>query len=181
MLHRPTGTGYALRMTGIGDNFQLHTLLADVLIGGGHLPGRALRRRGGRPRDQPAQVHTTGSFNSVTLGTGWNEGTPGYPRRGRRTPARPGPAAVRAQLARGRFFPHMTGDLVPGAGARRGRGRTAARRVREQGRLTRRTPAFTTLTSALPAPVTHTPTGLGRTGAVGRTHQARRPRRRPGP
>ncbi|MFF4503268.1 Tn3 family transposase [Streptomyces sp. NPDC001401] len=47
VLHRPTGTGYALRMSGLGDNFQLHTLLADVLVGGGHVPvtPRPPRRR----------------------------------------------------------------------------------------------------------------------------------------
>ncbi|MFG2236596.1 hypothetical protein ACGFNX_42585 [Streptomyces sp. NPDC048723] len=39
VLHRPTGTGFEVRIGGIGDNFQLHTLLAHVLIGGGHLPG----------------------------------------------------------------------------------------------------------------------------------------------
>ncbi|MDH6131525.1 hypothetical protein P3T37_000894 [Kitasatospora sp. MAA4] len=41
VLHRPSGAGFELRIGGIGDNFQLHTLLAHVLIGGGHLPGEA--------------------------------------------------------------------------------------------------------------------------------------------
>ncbi|MCX2179526.1 hypothetical protein KV205_03125 [Streptomyces sp. SKN60] len=43
-VHRPTGARFALRASGLGDNFQLHTLLAHALIGGGHLPGRAPSR-----------------------------------------------------------------------------------------------------------------------------------------
>ncbi|MEH0547232.1 hypothetical protein QA802_30325 [Streptomyces sp. B21-105] len=39
VLHRPTGTGFEVRIGGIGDNFQLHTLLAHVLVGGGHVAG----------------------------------------------------------------------------------------------------------------------------------------------
>ncbi|WP_232542874.1 hypothetical protein [Streptomyces sp. QHH-9511] len=35
-------TGFKVRIGGIGDNFQLHTLLAHVLVGGGHVPGTAL-------------------------------------------------------------------------------------------------------------------------------------------
>lgn len=34
-------TEHRVRMTGVADNFQLHTLLADVLVGGGHVPGDA--------------------------------------------------------------------------------------------------------------------------------------------
>ncbi|MER6328751.1 hypothetical protein ABT298_05325 [Streptomyces sp. NPDC001034] len=116
VLHRPTGTGYALRMSGLGDNFQLHTLLADVLIGGGHLPGRApSAAEAAVCRDQPGQVHTTGSFNLVSP-TGewvWNEGTPGD------IPVVDGarllvldPPPYQRSWPAGRFFPHMTGDLV---------------------------------------------------------------------
>ncbi|MFF8604023.1 hypothetical protein ACF065_24045 [Streptomyces sp. NPDC015232] len=43
-VHRPTGARFALRASGLGDNFQLHTLLAHALIGGGHLPGQAPSR-----------------------------------------------------------------------------------------------------------------------------------------
>ncbi|MEU8621941.1 hypothetical protein [Streptomyces sp. NPDC048623] len=43
-VHRPTGARFMLRASGLGDNFQLHTLLAHALIGGGHLPGRAPSR-----------------------------------------------------------------------------------------------------------------------------------------
>ncbi|MEN3615192.1 hypothetical protein AAH979_37390 [Plantactinospora sp. ZYX-F-223] len=42
VLHRPTGRGYRVTISGIGDNFQLHTLLAASLIGDesrGLLPG----------------------------------------------------------------------------------------------------------------------------------------------
>ncbi|MFJ4680309.1 hypothetical protein [Kitasatospora sp. NPDC088783] len=42
VLHPGTGNGYRLTMSGVGDNFQLYTLLADVLIGDpadGLLPG----------------------------------------------------------------------------------------------------------------------------------------------
>ncbi|MET8627206.1 hypothetical protein ABZW30_26185 [Kitasatospora sp. NPDC004669] len=82
VLDRPTGTGYLLRMSGLSDTFQLHTLLADVLIGGGHLPGApqdpevvALARTeflGGR------RPIATGAFNLVAPDGSWlwNEGTP---------------------------------------------------------------------------------------------------------
>lgn len=116
VIHRPSGTGYALRMHGIGDNFQLHTLLADVLVGGGHIPGRApSAEEAAVCRDAPGQVLTTGSFNLVAPSGEWiwNEGTPSDipvvdgvrllvldpPPYGRSWPA-------------GRFFPGMTGDLV---------------------------------------------------------------------
>ncbi|MFJ5121578.1 hypothetical protein [Kitasatospora sp. NPDC088548] len=82
VLDRPTGTGYLLRMDGLSDNFQLHTLLADVLIGGGHLPGT-------RPDPEVVALCRTevpdgrrltafGSFNLVAPDGSWiwNEGTP---------------------------------------------------------------------------------------------------------
>ncbi|MFG2846695.1 hypothetical protein ACGF12_26495 [Kitasatospora sp. NPDC048296] len=82
VLDRPTGTGYLLRMSGLSDTFQLHTLLADLLIGGGHLPGTpqdpevvALARTeflDGR------RLIATGAFNLVAPDGSWlwNEGTP---------------------------------------------------------------------------------------------------------
>jgi hypothetical protein len=115
VLHRPTGTGYALRMSGIGDNFQLHTLLADVLVGGGHVPGRApSAQEVAVCRDAPGQVPTTGSFNLVTPGGEWvwNEGTPSD------IPVVDGvrllvldPPPYERGWPAGRFFPGMTGDL----------------------------------------------------------------------
>lgn len=116
VLHRPTGTGYALRMNGIGDNFQLHTLLADVLVGGGHVPGRApSAQEVAVCRDAPGQVPTTGSFNLVTPGGEWvwNEGTPAdIPVvDGRRLLVLDPPPYERGWPA-GRFFPGMRGDLL---------------------------------------------------------------------
>ncbi|MER7583702.1 hypothetical protein [Kitasatospora sp. NPDC097691] len=82
VLDRPTGTGYLLRMSGLGDTFQLHTLLADVLIGGGHLPGApqdpevvALARTAFLDHRRPI---ATGAFNLVAPDGSWlwNEGTP---------------------------------------------------------------------------------------------------------
>lgn len=115
-LHRPTGTGYALRMTGIGDTFQLHTLLADVLVGGGHLPGHApSAQEAAVCRDAPGQVPTTGSFNLVTPDGDWvwNEGTPSD------IPVVDGvrllvldPPPYQRGWPAGRFFPGMSGDLV---------------------------------------------------------------------
>ncbi|MEV6179226.1 hypothetical protein [Streptomyces sp. NPDC052015] len=116
VLHRPTGTGYALRMSGIGDNFQLHSLLADVLVGGGHVPGRApSAQEAAVCRSAPGQVPTTGSFNLLAPdGTWvWNEGTPTD------IPVVDGvrllvldPPPYERGWPAGRFFPHMTGDLV---------------------------------------------------------------------
>jgi hypothetical protein len=43
VLHRPTGLGYRVTISGVGDNFQLHTLLAATLIGKksrGLIPGK---------------------------------------------------------------------------------------------------------------------------------------------
>ncbi|MER6925951.1 hypothetical protein ABT314_44805, partial [Streptomyces spiralis] len=116
VLHRPTGTGYALRMGGIGDNFQLHTLLADALVGGGHIPGRApSAAEAAVCRDRPGQVPTTGSFDLVAP-TGewiWNEGTPSD------IPVVDGvrllvldPPSYQRSWPAGRFFPYMTGGLV---------------------------------------------------------------------
>ncbi|WP_427924284.1 hypothetical protein [Streptomyces sp. cg40] len=115
-LHRPTGTGYLLRMTGIGDTFQLHTLLADVLIGGGHVPGEApSAQEAAVCRDAPGQVPTTGSFNLVTPDGEWvwNEGTPtDIPVvEGVRVVVLDPPPYKRGWPA-GRFFPGMAGDLV---------------------------------------------------------------------
>ncbi|MEU1274536.1 hypothetical protein [Streptomyces sp. NPDC005799] len=116
VLHRPTGTGYALRMSGIGDNFQLHTLLADALVGGGHVPGHApSAQEVAVCRDAPGQVPTTGSFNLATPGGEWvwNEGTPSdIPVvDGVRLLVLDPPPYARGWPA-GRFFPGMAGDLV---------------------------------------------------------------------
>lgn len=116
VLHRPTGTGYALRMSGLADNFQLHTLLADALVGGGHVEGHApSAQEVAVCRDAPGQVPTTGSFNLVTPGGEWvwNEGTPSD------IPVVDGvrllvldPPPYERGWPAGRFFPGMTGALV---------------------------------------------------------------------
>ncbi|WP_063044866.1 hypothetical protein [Nocardia pseudovaccinii] len=116
VLHRETGTGYAMRMTGIGDNFQLHTLVADALIGGGHIPGAAPAAEAvAMCRDMPGMVHTTGSFNLVAPDGSWiwNEGTPSD------IPVVDGtrllvldPPPYQRTWPAGRFFPHMVGDLT---------------------------------------------------------------------
>jgi hypothetical protein len=116
VLHRPSGTGYAMRMSGLGDNFQLHTLLADVLAGGGHVTGRApSAQEAAVCRDAPGQVPTTGSFNLVAPDGEWvwNEGAPSD------IPVVDGvrllvldPPPYQRSWPAGRFFPGMTGDLV---------------------------------------------------------------------
>ncbi|WP_406200710.1 hypothetical protein OH807_20045 [Kitasatospora sp. NBC_01560] len=83
VLDRPSGTGYLVRMDGLTDNFQLHTLLAELLIGGGHLPGTrpdpeavALSRTA--EVDGRRRVTALGTFNLLAPDGSWiwNEGTP---------------------------------------------------------------------------------------------------------
>ncbi|MGW1884257.1 hypothetical protein [Streptomyces sp. NPDC001970] len=116
VLHRETGTAYAMRMTGIGDNFQLHTLLAGALVGGRHVPGDApSAQEVAVCRDAEGQVPTTGAFNLVGADGGWiwNEGTPSDIAvvDGVRLLVLDPPPYQRGWPA-GRFFPGMHGDLV---------------------------------------------------------------------
>ena len=100
VLYPATGLGWKVRVRGISDNFQLHTLLADALIGDpekGLLPGRRPDPRiAAAARDQPvdpAVELAEGAFNLLgwqalrpdgTLPAGqdgseswvWNEGVP---------------------------------------------------------------------------------------------------------
>ncbi|MGW7463886.1 hypothetical protein ACWGJT_04075 [Streptomyces xantholiticus] len=84
VLHRPTGTGFEVRIGGIGDNFQLHTLLAHVLVGGGYVPGTVPSAESVRlaTDPEPAQGRTqtiaTGTFELLTADDEriWNEGLP---------------------------------------------------------------------------------------------------------
>ncbi|MER5179437.1 hypothetical protein ABT009_13890 [Streptomyces sp. NPDC002896] len=115
-LHRESGTGYLLRMSGIGDNFQLHTLLADALVGRGYVQGYApTPHEVAVCRDAPGQVPTTGSFNLVAPDGSWiwNEGDPSD------IPVVDGvrllvldPSPYQRGWPAGRFFPSMPGDLV---------------------------------------------------------------------
>ncbi|WP_308011972.1 hypothetical protein [Actinacidiphila acidipaludis] len=116
VLDRATGAGFALRISGIGDNFQLHTLLADALIGRGLMAGEAPSAQAvACCRDQPGMVETVGSFNLVGADGEWiwNEGNPAD------IPVVDGvrlvvldPPPYRRGWAAGRFFPGMTGELV---------------------------------------------------------------------
>ncbi|MFC9896890.1 hypothetical protein ACFVMC_24665 [Nocardia sp. NPDC127579] len=116
VLHRETGTGYRLRMSGMGDNFQLHTLLADALIGGGHLPGEAPQPEAvAACIDAEGMVPSYGAFNFVSPDGSWiwNEGTPWD------IPVIDGvrllvldPEPYRRTWPAGRFFPYMPGELV---------------------------------------------------------------------
>ncbi|MGH3663520.1 MAG: hypothetical protein ACRDT8_15350 [Micromonosporaceae bacterium] len=85
MLHRATGRGFRVTISGIGDNFQLHTLLAAALIGDesqGLLPGQ---------RPSPAEIAAASDGEDLTPADGiegnfnlvdaygewiWNEGRP---------------------------------------------------------------------------------------------------------
>ncbi|WP_329279946.1 hypothetical protein [Streptomyces sp. NBC_01451] len=118
VLHRPTGTGFEVRISGIGDNFQLHTLLAHVLVGGGHVPGSTPSAESVRlaTAPEPAQGRTrtvaTGVFE--LLGPDgeriWNEGLPDdIPiLEGRRLLVLDEPTYRRSWNA-DRFFPHLPG------------------------------------------------------------------------
>lgn len=115
-LHRASATGYLLRFTGVGDNFQLHTLLADALIGGGHVEGRAPSpQEAAVCRETPGQVEAVGSFDLVAPDGEpiWNEGAPAD------IPVVDGvrllvldEPSYRRSWPAGRFFPGMRGDVL---------------------------------------------------------------------
>ncbi|WP_128983411.1 hypothetical protein [Streptomyces roseicoloratus] len=115
-IDRVSGAGFALRASGIGDNFQLHTLLAHALIGGGHLPGDAPSAEAvARCRDEAGLVPTTGSFNLVGADGEWiwNEGNPSdIPVVGGVRLLVLDPPPYARSWDAGRFFPRMAGDLV---------------------------------------------------------------------
>ncbi|MEV6115900.1 hypothetical protein AB0L59_26175 [Streptomyces sp. NPDC052109] len=118
VLHRPTGTGFEIRISGIGDNFQLHTLLAHVLVGGGQVPGTPPSAESVRlaTDPEPAQGRTqtiaTGAFELLTADGEqiWNEGLPDdIPVvEGRRLLVLDEPTYRRSWNA-DRFFPHLPG------------------------------------------------------------------------
>ncbi|CAM5591987.1 hypothetical protein GCM10010329_48490 [Streptomyces spiroverticillatus] len=119
VLHRPTGRGFEVRIGGIGDNFQLHTLLAHTLVGGGHLPGTAPCAESVRLATDPAPAQ--GMSGVVALGAFellapdgeriWNEGLPDdIPVvDGRRLLVLDEPVYPRSWNA-DRFFPHLAGS-----------------------------------------------------------------------
>ncbi|MFD0556611.1 hypothetical protein ACFQ3B_06070 [Stackebrandtia endophytica] len=81
VLHRPTGRAFRVTISGVGDNFQLHTLLAVHLIGAAGLPGdppSAVEAAAATDGEvQPEEV-IRGRFNLVdAFGERvWNEGIP---------------------------------------------------------------------------------------------------------
>jgi len=136
VLHPGEEKGVRVRISGLADNFQLHTLLADALIG--RFPGRWLR--GTRPARAEATLARNGpvgeggpvahgAFNLWTWrglkadGTLpnpmsdsshwiWNEGVPADipPFEGERVVLL-GPAPYPRSWTAGRRFPSMVGDL----------------------------------------------------------------------
>ncbi|MES9555032.1 MULTISPECIES: hypothetical protein [unclassified Streptomyces] len=118
VLHKPTGTGFEVRIGGIGDNFQLHTLLAHVLVGGGYVPGTTPSAESVRlaTDPDPAQGRTraiaTGAFELFAPDGEriWNEGLPDdIPVvEGRRLLVLDEPTYQRSWNA-DRFFPHLPG------------------------------------------------------------------------
>ncbi|MFI0940926.1 hypothetical protein [Streptomyces sp. NPDC021020] len=121
VLHRPTKTGFEIRIGGIGDNFQLHTLLAHVLIGAGHVPGTPPSAESVRLATDPEPARgrsgavATGAFELLTPdGTRiWNEGLPDdIPVvAGRRLLVLDTPSYPRTWTA-DRFFPHLPGTAT---------------------------------------------------------------------
>jgi hypothetical protein len=136
VLHPGERKGFEVTIGGVADNFQLHTLLADALIGdpaAGRLAGEkadpiaAAAARGGVI--PPGRVTTTGAFNlwngpayraDGTLPEGerggwwvWNEGSPAdiLPFEGVRVVLLGRPPYARTWAA-GRRFPGMAGELV---------------------------------------------------------------------
>ncbi|MFJ6433141.1 hypothetical protein [Streptomyces sp. NPDC091416] len=123
VLHRPSGTGFEVVIGGIGDNFQLHTLLAHVLVGGGHVTGIEPSAESVRLATDPepatgrTQAVATGAFELLTPDgrTLWNEGLPDdIPMvDGRRLLVLDEPAYRRSWNA-DRFFPHLPGTAELG-------------------------------------------------------------------
>ncbi|MFG2718687.1 hypothetical protein ACGFW5_10360 [Streptomyces sp. NPDC048416] len=119
VLHRPTGTGFEVRIGGIGDNFQLHTLLAHVLVGGGQVPGSAPSAESVRlatdsePARERTQTVATGAFELLAPDGEriWNEGLPDdIPMvEGRRLLVLDEPTYRRSWNA-DRFFPDLPGS-----------------------------------------------------------------------
>ncbi len=136
VLHPGEGKGFRVRISGLADNFQIHTLLADALIG--QFPGRWLR--GARParaevaaaRDGAVREGGPGAHGAFNLWTSrglkadgtlrdpmsgsshwiWNEGVPADipPFEGERVVLLGPPPYPRSWTA-GRRFPSMVGDL----------------------------------------------------------------------
>lgn len=114
VVHRETHTGFRLRISGIGDNFQLHTLIAAAVTGSeseGFLSGPSpTESEILAATDGPPEAEMHGYFNLVDL-TGkwiWNEGYPAdIPvMNGQRVIVLDPPPYARSWNI-GRSFPHM--------------------------------------------------------------------------
>lgn len=139
VLHPALARGYAIRIAGIGNNFQLHTLLADALIGNfeqGWLPGErpspdvAALAKDAPIRNPDELPPAYGAFNlwnwtglraDGTFPEGqaagkehwiWNEGVPAdiVPFQGTRVILL-GPPPYARSWGSGRLFPAMVGEL----------------------------------------------------------------------
>lgn len=137
VIHPGEQKGFEVRISGVADNFQLHTLLAGELIGNpsdgwlsGQKPDPAVIAQA-RNAEVSGRLHTTGSFNlwnwpglrpDGTLPTGqrdgseywiWNEGNPGdiLPFEGVRVVLLGPPPYSRGWNA-GRRFPNMAAEFT---------------------------------------------------------------------
>ena len=77
VVHRASGDGFEFKMSGVADNFQLHTLLAERLVTPGHLPGEppspeAVAACLGQSPDAPLTYEVTETFNLVAAGDAWS-------------------------------------------------------------------------------------------------------------
>jgi hypothetical protein len=137
VLHPGEQKGFEVRISGLADNFQLHTLLADALIGdpeqgllGGQKPDpRVVAAARDTILPPNTRLTTTGAFNlwnwpgllpDGTLPTGttggwwiWNEGTPAdiLTFDGKRVILL-GPPPYSQSWKAGRQFGHMRGELT---------------------------------------------------------------------
>ncbi|KES03753.1 hypothetical protein BU52_29015 [Streptomyces toyocaensis] len=120
VLHKPTGTGFEVRIGGIGDNFQLHTLLAHVLVGGGYVPGTMPSAESVRLAMDPepargrTQTVATGAFELLAADGEriWNEGLPDdIPVVGGRRVLVLDEPTYRRSWNADRFFPHLPGTV----------------------------------------------------------------------
>jgi hypothetical protein len=83
VIHRPTLEGFEFLMSGIADNFQLHTLLSERLVTPGHLPGNAPTPDAvaaclAQSPEAPYEYDAVGSFDLVAPDGSWiwNEAWP---------------------------------------------------------------------------------------------------------
>ncbi|MDP4502878.1 hypothetical protein [Nonomuraea turcica] len=121
VLHRESGRGYEVLISGIGDNFQLHTLLAGALSGPaadglleGVRPDPAWVRAAADGPVEPGAEPVRGQFNLVDANGKWiwNEGRPAdIPRLdGVRVVVLDPPPYART-WSPGRIYPMMRGDV----------------------------------------------------------------------